>query len=103
MGSPVINGTDRQVGIKVNTITAPVGRRERNQRLGNLTYTGVASLLVRVSWGTRLVVEALVTNGDEMVGVDGFDVRRDVFCPRGYRRWSARATPCSSTWGQKPL
>jgi hypothetical protein len=42
-------------------------------------------LLVRVAGVTRLVVESLIADSDQVVGVDGFDIGRDFLDPSGDR------------------
>ena len=54
-------------------------------------------ILVRISGGGWLVVEAFITNGDKMVGVDGLNVCRHLLYPRG--NGSRRA--CSSRSSEK--
>jgi len=68
-----VNGADGKIGIKVDSLASLVG----------------------VSRSAGLVVEALVTDGDEVVGIDGLDIRRNLFDPRRDGGSRASASACS--------
>lgn len=55
---------------------------------------GQRYLLVGVTWVGRLVEEALITDGNKVVLVDGLDERRDILDPVRDRGCGASAGGC---------